>query len=110
MKDLLKIAYDAMDERLAQDLLVLDFRKQSPFVDYFIIASAKNQRMAKSIIDNVEEKAVQNGFSVKHNFNNKDSKWLLLDLGGIVCHVFYDGERELYNLEGLWKDLPIVKM
>lgn len=110
MKDLLRIAYDAMDERLAKDLLVLDFRNQSPFVDYFIIASANNQRMAKSIIDNVEDKAALNGFSVKHNYNNPDSKWLLLDLGSVVCHVFYDGERELYNLEGLWKDLPIVKM
>lgn len=110
MKDLLKIAYDAMDERLAQDLLVIDFRKQSPFVDYFIIASANNQRMAKSIIDNIEQKAEINGFEVKHNYNDKDSKWLLIDLGTVVCHVFYDGERSLYNLEGLWKDLPIVKM
>lgn len=110
MKDLLKIAFDAMDERLADNLLVIDFRNQSAFVDYFIIGTAKNQRMAKSIIDNVEEKALQNGFDVKHNYNDKDSKWLLIDLGDVVCHVFYDGERELYNLEGLWKDLPIVKM
>ena len=40
MKDLLKIAYDAMDEKLASDLLVIDFRKQSPFLEYFIIGTA----------------------------------------------------------------------
>ena len=110
MKDLLRTVYDAMDERLADDIVVLDFRKQSAFVDYFVIASSKNQRMANSIIDNVIDKASINGFDVKHNYNDPNSKWLLLDLGEVVCHVFIDDERSLYNLEGLWKDLPIVKM
>ena len=109
MKDLLKTAYDAMDEKLASDMVVIDFRKQSPFVDYFIIASARNFRMARSIIENVEDKALEQGYSVKHSYID-DSKWLLIDLGEVVCHVFYDDEREYYNLEGLWKDLPTVKM
>ena len=110
MKDLLNIAYKAMDEKLASDLVVIDFREHSPFVDYFIIGSARNQRMAKSIIENVEEKATRNGYEVKHSYVEKESKWLLIDLGEVVCHVFYDGERDIYNLEGLWKDLPVVKM
>lgn len=110
MKNLLEIAYKAMDDKQADELVVLDFRSHSPFVDYFIIGTAKNQRMAKSIIENVEEVAVQNGFEVKHSYVNNESKWLLIDLGEIVCHVFYDGERQVYNLEGLWKDLPIVEM
>ena len=99
-----------MDEKLAEDLIVLDFRKRSPYVDYFIIGTARNYRMAKSIVDNVEEKALENGYEVKRIYAEKETKWLLVDLGDVVCHVFYDGERELYNLEGLWKDLPIVKM
>ena len=99
-----------MDEKLAEDLIVLDFRQQSPYVDYFIIGTARNYRMAKSIVDNVEEKALENGYEVKRIYAEKETKWLLVDLGDVVCHVFYDGERELYNLEGLWKDLPIVKM
>lgn len=110
MKDLLKIAYDAMDEKLAENIVVIDFTKQSPFVDYFIIADAKNQRMAKSILENVEEKALEEGYEVKHLYVESTTKWFLIDLGSVVCHVFYDGERELYNLEGLWKDLPTVKM
>ena len=110
MKDLLKIAYDAMDEKLAENLVVIDFRKQSPFIDYFIIGDARNYRMAKSIIENVEEKAIKEGYEVKHIYAESTTKWLLIDLDEVVCHVFYDSERELYNLEGLWKDLPIVKM
>ena len=110
MKDLLTLAYKAMDDKQAEDLVILDFKNHSPFVDYFIIGTARNQRMAKSIIENVEEIAIQNGYDVKHSYVEKESKWLLIDLGEIVCHVFYDGERQLYNLEGLWKDLPTVKM
>lgn len=110
MKDLLKIAYDAMDEKLAENIVVIDFRKQSPFVDYFIIGDAKNYRMAKSIIENIEDKALKEGYTVKHIYAESTTKWLLIDLDSVVCHVFYDDERQLYNLEGLWKDLPIVKM
>ena len=110
MKDLLKTAYDAMDEKLADDLVVIDFREHSPYIDYFIIGTARNYRMAKSIVENVEDKVLEAGYEVKHIYAESTTKWLLIDLETVVCHVFYEGERELYNLEGLWKDLPTVKM
>ena len=109
MKNLLETAYDAMDEKLASDMVVLDFRNQSPYVDYFIIASARNFRMARSIIENVEDKVSEAGYAIRHSYVD-DSKWLLIDLGDVVCHVFYDDAREYYNLEGLWKDLPVIEM
>ena len=110
MKDILKTVYDAMDEKQAADLTVIDFTQQSPFIDYFIIGTARNYRMAKSIIENVEEKALAQGHDVRHIYAESTTKWLMIDLGEILCHVFYDGERELYNLEGLWKDMPRVEM
>lgn len=99
-----------MDEKQASDLKVLDFRRQSPFLDYFIIGSARNYRMARSIIENIEEKVLEAGYEIRRSYIDDSSKWLLIDLGDVVCHVFYDGEREYYNLEGLWKDLPTVEM
>ena len=110
MKDLLRTAYDAMDEKLADDLVVIDFRNESPYIEYFIIGTARNYRMARSIVDNVEDKVLEAGYEVKKTYIENTTKWLLIDLGDVVCHVFYDGERELYNLEGLWKDLTIVQM
>ncbi|MBQ2583207.1 MAG: RsfS/YbeB/iojap family protein, partial [Erysipelotrichaceae bacterium] len=62
MNDLLKTAFDAMDEKQAIDLKVIDFTGQSPFIDYFIIADARNYRMAKSIIENVEDKVLEKGY------------------------------------------------
>ena len=110
MKDLLKIAYNAIDEKQGDDIVCLDFRSVSPFVDYFLICSARNTRLAKAIIENIEDKAIENGFKIKSKNYEDTSNWYLIDLGDVVCHVFTGEDRELYNLEGLWKDLPIVKM
>lgn len=110
MNNLLNLVYKAMDDKQASNLVVIDFRKHSPFVDYFIIGSARNERMAKSIIENIEDVALKNGYEVKNNINSNKSNWQLIDLGEIVCHVFINEERDVYNLEGLWKDLPIIKM
>ena len=57
MSELLQKVVHAADQRLAEDLVVLDFRGHSPFTDYFVIASAKNERMADSIVDHVIEEA-----------------------------------------------------
>ena len=109
MKDLLKIVYEEMDKKQADDIVIIDFRNYSPFIDYFIIGSARNARMAKAILESVEEVVEKEGFEIYHK-NIDGSKWQLLDLGDVVCHIFYDDERSLYNLEGLWKDLPTIKM
>lgn len=110
MNNLLELVYNAMNDKQADDLLVIDFRNHSPYVDYFVIGTAKNYRMAKSIIENIEEVSLNNGYNVKSIDFNENSRWLLIDLDEIVCHVFIGEERKLYNLEGLWKDLPLIKM
>lgn len=110
MKDLLKTIYKAMDDKQAEELVVIDFKEFSPFVDYFIIGSASNQRKAKAIAENIVDVAEINNIKVKSFRYNNDSKWLLIDLEEIVCHIFVGDERQVYNLEGLWKDLPRITM
>ena len=94
-----------MDDKQADDIVTLDFREKSPYVDYFVIASARNSRLALAILDAVEDYASKQGIKIISNDYNKDAKWFLLDIGSIVVHVFCDDEREKYDLEGLWKDL-----
>ena len=110
MNDFLKQTAKAMDDKQAEDIVMIDFRQQSPFVDYFLIATARNERMAKAIIENVEDMSLKLDHEVLHIYDQGDSGWFLIDLGEIVCHVFCNGQREAYNLEGLWKDLPSTKM
>lgn len=94
-----------LDDKQVDNIVTLDFREHSPFFDYLLIGSVRNARMANAAIDVVEEYADKNNIEVKHINNNPESKWFLIDLGSIVVHIFYDGEREKYDLEGLWKDL-----
>lgn len=110
MSELLNKVYKAMDDKQADDLVVIDFEGYSPFVDYFIIATARNERLAGAIVDEVERVALENGTRVIGVDKSKDSGWFLIDIGSIVCHIFTEQKRDYYNLEGLWKDLPKIEM
>lgn len=108
--EFLKTIYQAIDKKLGEDITVIDFSKQSPFYDYMIVVTARNERMANSIIDEIEDIARENNHDVISISKEKGSKWFLIDLNDIVCHIFYEGQREYYDLEGLWKDLGTIKM
>lgn len=97
--------YKILDDKQVEDLVVLDFKEHSPFVDYFIIGSVRNARMANAAIVAIDELCDKEGITVKSKDTNSESKWFLIDCGSVVVHIFYDGEREKYDLEGLWKDL-----
>ena len=107
MSDILKEIVQKIDERQGDDIEVLDFRNTSPYVDYFVICSARNTRLAASIIDEVEQLSDKNEMKIKSKDDNRDSLWQFIDLGEIVVLVFVGSERAKYNLEGLWKDLII---
>ena len=107
MSDILKEIVQKIDERQGDDIEVLDFRNTSPYVDYFVICSARNTRLAASIIDEVEQLSDNNKMKIKSKDDNRDSLWQFIDLGEIAVHVFVGSERAKYNLEGLWKDLII---
>ena len=107
MSDILKEIVQKIDERQGDDIEVLDFRNTSPYVDYFVICSARNTRLAASIIDEVEQLSDKNEMKIKSKDDNRDSLWQFIDLGEIVVHVFVGSERVKYNLECLWKDLII---
>lgn len=103
--ELIKEIRNILEEKQVDEIVTLDFRNKSPFLDYFLIGSVRNARMANAVLDAVDEYCCLNGIEVKNIDTNRDSKWNLIDIGSIVIHIFYDGEREKYDLEGLWKDL-----
>lgn len=106
MSDLLKNIVKVMDDKQAENIIVLDFRNVNPFCDYFVIGSASNHRMAKSIVDAVEDKVLEDGFKIRAIEGNAESPWQLIDCNEVVVHVFVGEERNVYQLEKLWGDLP----
>lgn len=104
----LEIIVKALDEKIADDIVAIDMQLASPIFDTFILCTASNERLLQAIRDNVEERCEEKGIFVKKIEGLRNSKWILMDYGDIVVHIFDASERESYNLEKLWSDMPVI--
>jgi len=107
--EILDIVVKAMDDKLASDIKIIDFDHTSPFYDYFVIGTCLNEKMAKAIAANIVKVARENNIEVVGVETSSNGEWTLIDLDGIVCHVFSPFARSNYNLERLWGDLKITE-
>jgi ribosome-associated protein len=102
---------DAVSDKQAEDVLLLDIRNVASFADYFVIASGTATRQIQAIIESVEEAAKANGTKPIGREGEADSGWVLLDYGDVIVHIFAPEERAYYNLEGLWHTAtPVVRI
>lgn len=97
-----RIAADAK----AEDLVVLDVRGISSFTDFFVIMSGRSTRHVQGLAEAIEGELRSKRVSTKHSEGLRDGKWVLLDFGEMVVHIFYHESRQFYDLEGLWHDAP----
>ncbi|MBM7651708.1 ribosome silencing factor [Neobacillus cucumis] len=107
-QQLLKIAVKAADDKRAEDILALDMNGISLIADYFIICHGNSDKQVQAIAREMKEKAQENGYDVKRMEGFDEARWVLIDLGDVVAHVFHRDERSYYNLERLWGDAPLV--
>src|SRR3972149_4122602 len=102
---------DAVSDKQAEDVLLLDIRKVASFADYFVIASGATVRQIKAIIDSVEEAVSGDGVKPMGREGEPDSGWVLIDYGDVIVHIFAPEERAFYDLEGLWHTAtPVVRI
>ncbi len=105
----LDIASVALD-RKAKDLLLLDVRAKVDYTDYLIICSGRSTRQVGAISDHIEETLGKAGVSPLGVEGRQTRKWILMDYGDVVVHIFQEETRELYALEKLWFDAPRVEV
>ena len=105
------IAARAADEKKATDIMVQEVRDLIGVTDYFVIATAANNRQVDAIVDEIEE-AERKYANAKpiHREGTQDGSWSLLDYGDFVVHVFQPETREYYRLEALWNDAPVLDL
>jgi ribosome-associated protein len=108
--DLLKVAASAADSKQAIDLVALDVSGPLPLTDVFLIASARNERNAQAVADEIEDKMIEAGAKPLRREGKSEGRWILLDFGDVVAHVFTEEDRMYYSLERLWKDCPVVAL
>ena len=108
VEQITKVVYDAIDDKLGQDISIINVGKVSSLCDYFVIATASSQRQVKAIADNVEDELTKLGLEPRGKEGYDSQVWILLDYGDVIVHVFNEENRGFYNLEKLWKDAPYV--
>jgi ribosome-associated protein len=99
----------ALDHK-AIDLAILEVKSLSSFTDYFVISSGNSDRQVQAIASHIEEKLGKQGLQPLGIEGKRDGRWVLLDYGDVVIHIFYHPIRELYDLERLWSDAPRVEL
>lgn len=103
-KELAKIAVNALEDRKAEDIRVIDISEISPIADYFIIANGTNQNQLQAMRDAADEALYKAGVKVQQVEGNQSSTWILMDYGDIIIHIFSKEDRLFYDLERIWSD------
>lgn len=107
-KELVKKAYNALEDKKAVDTLVLDISGISIMADYFMIASGTNKNQIQAMADNVEEALAACGCHPKQIEGYDTAGWILMDYGDFIIHVFSESDRLFYDLERIWRDGKLI--
>jgi ribosome-associated protein len=113
MDRILQLAIEAgriADDKKAEDITILDLRNITTLTDFFVICSVTNNRQARAIAQEIEEKLAKLGLRLDHIEGYPDSNWILMDYTDLVIHIFTKEIREYYDLEHLWGDAPRVEL
>lgn len=105
------IAYfagSAAAEKKAQDIRILNVSGLSYITDYFVLCSGNSVIQVKAIADEIEEKMGLKGAELKHREGYQTARWILLDYGDVIVHVFHREDREFYDIERFWSDAEAV--
>lgn len=105
---MLNIAAAAADSKGAEDLVALDVSEPLPLADLFLIITGRSERNVAAIADEIEDQLLEAGHKRIRREGRKEARWVLLDFGDLIVHVFQEDERVFYGLERLWKDCPVV--
>lgn len=91
-----------------QQIAVLDMTSQTSIFDYFVIVTGQSRRQLHAIADDIARSLRQDGYERVSRSGYEESRWIVLDYGGVVVHLFDDETRDFYDLEGLWADCPRI--
>ena len=104
------LSVNAALDKKARRILVLNVKKVSSLSDYFIILSGNSDRQVQAIASSIEETLKIAGKRPIGIEGERVGKWVLMDYGDVVIHIFYDPIRDFYDIERLWTDVPRLEI
>ena len=108
--ELAQLAASAADAKQAENLVALDVSGPLPLADVFLLASGRNERNVIAIAEEIQDRLAEHGAKALRREGMSEGRWILLDFGDLVVHVFHEEDRMYYSLERLWKDCPVVPL
>lgn len=102
--EMARLAVEALEEKKAVDIRIIDISNVSILGDYFIFATGNNRNQIQTMSSEVERVLAKRGFNVRHIEGYDTANWILLDFGDIIIHLFDKENRLFYNLERIWRD------
>ncbi|MCH1625007.1 ribosome silencing factor [Fredinandcohnia quinoae] len=105
-REIMTIAVKAADDKRAENVIALNMNGLSLVADYFVICHGNSEKQVQAIAREIKDKADEHGIAVKKLEGFDEARWVLVDLGDVIAHVFHKDERTYYNLERLWGDAP----
>ncbi len=108
--EIVKTAVEALKDKKAEDVTVIDITEVSSIADYFIIADGTNQNQLTAMQDAVDEALYKAGMQVKQVEGNSKSTWILMDYQDIIVHLFSKEDRLFYDLERIWRDGKVIEI
>ena len=99
----------ALDAKFAQDVVIIELGSLSPIADYFIIATGGSAPQLAALAQTAEELLKSQGLTLQHTEGLQAGKWVLLDFGTVIVHLFDKESRDYYNLERIWGDARIIR-
>ncbi len=99
---------DVASEKKAADIVLLDLSGLTTITDYFVICSGQSERQVQAVAEAIVEASEEAGRAPIGVEGSSASRWVLVDLGDVIAHVFTPDERAYYRLERLWGDAPVV--
>ncbi|WP_412459204.1 ribosome silencing factor [Alkalihalobacillus trypoxylicola] len=104
------LAVQSIDDKKAQNIVALNMQGISPIADYFIICQGNSEKQVQAIAHELKKVMQENGLDIKRLEGYDTARWVLIDLGNTVVHIFHKDERIYYNLEKLWGDAPVIEL
>jgi ribosome-associated protein len=102
---LAKVIAQVLDEKKAEDIVIIDVDQLAGYTDCFVIASGISYIQLKSLANYIEQAMLEQGYKPLNPKNNiEENPWLLLDFGFLVVHLFHHSKRAYYNLEKIWDE------
>ncbi|XNQ64690.1 ribosome silencing factor [Alkalihalobacillus sp. 1P02AB] len=107
---MLELAVKTVDDKKAENIVALNMKGISLIADYFVICHGNSEKQVQAIAHELKKVAQENGLDIKRLEGYDTARWVLIDLGNVIVHIFHKDERVYYNLEKLWGDASTIEL